>query len=331
MRVTLSHGNGGRFTRELVEEIFQRHYGNAILRENLDAGLFPSPGSRLAMTVDGYTVNPLFFPGGNIGTLAVNGTVNDLAVSGARPVFLTVSFIIEEGFAVSDLERVAVSLAKAASDAGVTIVAGDTKVVEQGKGDGLYISTSGIGAIPEGREFSPRLVRPGDVLLASGTMGDHGATIMLARQGFGLEASIESDCAPVNGLVETILAAANGVRFMRDPTRGGLAQVAADLAREAGVRVVLDESKIPVREAVRGVCDILGFDPYYLANEGKVIVACAPEDAARVFSAMRGHPLGRDAAVIGTVAEGRDLILRTPVGGYRILDELEDDPLPRIC
>ena len=331
MRVTLSHGNGGRYTRELVEEIFQRQYGNAILRENLDAGLIPSPGSRLAMTVDGYTVNPLFFPGGDIGSLAVNGTVNDLAVSGARPRYLTISLVIEEGFPMADLERVAVSLSKAALDAGVTIVAGDTKVVEKGKGDGLYISTAGLGVVPDGRAFSPRYVRPGDSVITSGTIGDHGATIMLARQGFGLEADIRSDCASIHALVESIIETGAVIRFMRDPTRGGLAQVAADLSREASVRIILDEAKIPVREAVHGVCDILGFDPYYLANEGKVVAVCAPEDASRVLDAMRGHPLGRDAAEIGKVAEGRGLVLRTPIGGLRILDELEDDPLPRIC
>jgi hydrogenase expression/formation protein HypE len=327
--ITLAHGAGGKATHVLVEALFVEQFGNAAG----DAAVFQENGARLAVTTDSFVVKPLFFPGSDIGELAVNGTVNDLAVAGARPLHLTAGFIVEEGFPTADLRRIAASMAAAAREANVSIAAGDTKVVERGKGDGVYINTTGIGVVEPGTELSPTLVRPGDRVLVSGTLGDHGMAVMIARGELELEVELESDTAPVTGLVEVLRSATRGVRWMRDPTRGGIATSFNELALEAGVAIRLDEDALPIRPEVLGACEILGIDPLYVANEGKLVAVVAPEDADEALAALRAHPLGRDAALIGEVhAEPEGLVLLdTAFGGSRVVDMLVGDPLPRIC
>ena len=336
-KIKLAHGSGGALMHELVEELIVARLANPILSSMDDAAELPDiianarPGDRLAFTTDSYVVQPLFFPGGDIGKLSVCGTVNDLAMKGARPAYLTLGLVIEEGFAVADLARVLDSIAETASLSGVSVVAGDTKVVERGGMGGLIINTAGVGLIPAGVSVSGDRARPGDVVLVSGTIGDHETAILVAREGLRLEQTIESDCAPLNGLVDAVLAAAPGVHVMRDPTRGGLGTTLNEIASRSGVRITIDETKLPMDERVRSVCDILGFDPIYMANEGKMIVV-APEAAADiVLAAMKNHPLGADAAVIGSVQEGAGVRLRTVVGGERPIVMLEGVQLPRIC
>ena len=330
--IGLAHGNGGRFMRALIEEIFARHLANPELDVGVDAARFELPADTTPfITTDGFTVQPLEFPGGDIGSLAVNGTVNDLAVSGAVPLYLTLGAIIEEGLEVEVLDRIVASLAEAARIAGVRVIAGDTKVVPRGQGGGLYLTTTGVGARPNGRAFGPARIRPGDRLLVSGPVGDHGIAVMLAREAFDLSGPVRSDCAAVTPLVGAI-ADLPGVRFMRDPTRGGLATVAHEIAGATTFDVRLREVAIPVQEAVRSVCNMLGYDPYYLASEGRVVAVVAPEDAERVLDCWKGLPGGSGASIIGGVAEGKGrVILETEIGGERLLEELEDDPLPRIC
>jgi hydrogenase expression/formation protein HypE len=330
-RVLLGHGSGGRLMHGLIREIMApafalSGFGDAAL-------LAAAPPGRLSFTTDGYVVSPVFFPGGNIGELAVNGTVNDLAVSGAEPIALSAGFILEEGLLIEDLRRIVGAMAAAAQAAGVAVVAGDTKVVERGKCDGCFVTTAGIGVVPAGRELSPRLIRPGDAVLVSGCTGTHGVAVMAERNGLSFEPPLLSDTAALNGLTAAMHATGAAIRAMRDPTRGGLATTLKEFALESGRRIVLREEAIPVLPGVHGACDLLGLDPLYVANEGILIAVAAPGDAAALLAAMRAHPRGRDAAVIGEVAAEEDakVLLRTAAAGTRLLDMLAGEQLPRIC
>ncbi len=331
--ITLAHGAGGKSSHVLVEALFLEELGNPLLSPLADAAVFTQGGSRLALTTDSYVVKPLFFPGGDIGELAVNGTVNDLAMMGARPLYLTAGFIVEEGLPTADLRRIAASMGAAARSAGVNVIAGDTKVVEREKGDGVYINTSGIGVLERELQLSPALVRPGDKILVSGTLGDHGMAVMVARGNLELEAELESDTAPLAGLVAALLDATDGVRCLRDLTRGGLATVLNEIALAADVGIVIDEAKLPVRPEVSGACEILGIDPLYVANEGKLMAIVAPEAAAAAFAALASHELGIDTELVGEVRDEPPglVLLETAFGGRRVVDMLVGDPLPRIC
>ena len=328
--VTLAHGAGGKSSHALIETLFLRELRNPLLEPLADHALLPQ---RLAFTTDASVVRPLFFPGGDIGELAVNGVVNDLAMAGARPLYLSASFILEEGLPMDELRRVVESLATAARAAGVVVAAGDTKVVERGKADGLYIATTGVGAVEHELDLSVRRIRPGDRVLISGTVGDHGMAIMVARGELELEVDLRSDTAPLHELVQVLLAAAPQVRCLRDPTRGGVATVLNELALAAEVAIAVDETAVPVRPQVQGACELLGIDPLYVANEGKLVAVVAPEAEAAALAALRSHPLGAEAAVIGEVrAEPPGMVmLDTAFGGSRVVDMLAGDPLPRIC
>jgi hydrogenase expression/formation protein HypE len=328
--ITLAHGNGGRFMRELIDSIFARHLANPGLDVQADAVPLTVNGSELMFTTDGFTVQPLEFPGGNIGTLAVHGTCNDLAVAGATPRYLGLNAFIEEGLEMATLDRIIHSLAMAAQDAGVQVVAGDTKVVRRGEGGGLYLATTGIG-IRHPHRIGLDRIRSGDILLVSGPVGDHGTAVMLAREAFGLQGELQSDTAGVLPLTRAALDCA-GLRFMRDPTRGGLATVCHELQHATGLGITLDQTQVPVRDAVQSVCDMLGYDPLYLACEGRVVAVVSAEEAADLLHRWRALPQGKDAAIIGRLERlhGR-VLLKTALGGERILEELEDDPLPRIC
>ncbi len=327
--ITLAHGNGGRYMRELIRDVFARHFG--AIDAQADAATLPRFDGAAMFTTDGFIVDPLEFPGGDIGTLAVHGTVNDLAVSGATPRFLSVTCLIEEGFAIATLERIAASLGRAARDCGVTIMCGDTKVLPRGQGGGLYLSMSGIGFKNPGAPPGLSSIAPGDAILVSGTVGDHGTAILLARHEFGLHGDLKSDCASVVPFTRAAEDFA-GLRFMRDPTRGGIATVAHEISLATTSRITLDEQEMPIHEQARGICDMLGYDPLYLACEGRVIAVIAPGDAEGLLAAWRALPGGSQAAMVGRVETGRAcVVLRTALGGERILDELEDDPLPRIC
>jgi hydrogenase expression/formation protein HypE len=332
-RITMSHGAGGKATQTLIEAVFLDAFRNPLLEPLEDAARLPVNGATVAMTTDSYVVRPLFFPGGNIGDLAVNGTVNDLSMAGAVPLYLSVGFILEEGFAVSDLCRIAVSMQAAAQAAGVQVVTGDTKVVEKGKADGCYINTAGVGMIEHQLNLGVAQARPGDVIIVSGPIGDHGVTIMLARGELDIEADIVSDTAPLNGLAAELLAAAPGLKAMRDATRGGVATILNEIATAAGVGVQVSEEAIPVRREVRGASELLGIDPMYVACEGRLVAVVSPRDADAALAALRAHPLGSQSAVIGTVtAEPPGIVqLKTAFGGTRIVDLLVGDPLPRIC
>jgi hydrogenase expression/formation protein HypE len=330
--VTLAHGAGGKASRALVEGLFLPELGNPLLDALGDAAVLELGGARLAFTTDSYVVKPLVFPGGDIGELAVNGTVNDLAVSGAIPRFLSAGFVIEEGFPVEDLRRIVASMARAAQAASVVIAAGDTKVVERGNADGLYVTTAGIGIVPGAAELGPERVCPGDRILVSGTLGDHGMAVLIARGDLDLEVDLESDTAPVHELAAALLEL-GGVRWMRDPTRGGLATALNELAEQSGLAIALDEASLPLRPEVVGACEILGIDPLYVANEGKLAAVVAPDRADEALAVLRLHPLGAEAAIVGEVrAEPAGMVLLdTAFGGSRIVDMLVGDPLPRIC
>jgi hydrogenase expression/formation protein HypE len=335
--VSMSHGSGGKAMRALIEDVFLGAFSNERLDPLEDQAIVALPeltrhGDRLAFTTDTYVVDPLFFPGGDIGTLAVSGTVNDLAVSGAKPLFLSCGMVLEEGLSVEVLRRVCASMRAVADRVGVSIVTGDTTVVERGAADKLFINTSGIGVIPAGVSLSAANARPGDVVIASGVLGDHGTAILIARNQLALEADIESDCQPLDGLVAAMLAACPAIRCLRDATRGGVATVLNEFARSSHVGIRIRECDLPLREEVSGACEILGLDPLYLANEGKLIAVAAPADAARLLAAMRAHPAAADAAIIGEVA-GRPgiVIMQTSFGGERIVDMLVGEQLPRIC
>lgn len=333
-RVLLAHGGGGRLMQQLIEQVFLPAYGNTALETRHDGAVFHPGKGRLAFTTDAYVVQPLFFPGGDIGELAVYGTVNDLAMCGARPLYLSASFILEEGLPLADLRRVADSMQAAAAAAGVQIVTGDTKVVEHGKADGLYISTAGVGLVEHDLVVAPTSVRPGDAIIISGDIARHGMAIMSVREGLEFESAIESDCAPLNHLVQSLLDAQVEIHCLRDLTRGGLASGIIEIAQTAGMAVQLQESAIPVREDVLGACEILGFDPLYVANEGKFVAFVPAEQADAAVAAMQAHPAGAEACVIGTVG-GEDqsglVTLRSLVGASRVVDLLSGEQLPRIC
>ena len=334
-KILLSHGNGGRMMHSLIENVFLKHFANPILREQADAAILTTGNSEIAFTTDSFVIDPLFFPGGNIGKLAVCGTVNDLAVSGAEPKYLSVSFIIEEGFPMLELERIVVSLADEARNAGVTIVTGDTKVVNKGKCDKLFINTAGIGLVkPENRLISKALnIQPGDAIIINGTIGDHGMAVMSARESFNFKTPVVSDCASLNHLIREVLEQSSMVKFMRDPTRGGVATVLNELTAKTGFGIEIDESSLPVANGVRAMCELLGFDPLHIANEGKVLIVADPADADHILSAMKQNILGKNAAIIGRVVSDHPgkVVLKTETGGRRIIDSLTGDPLPRIC
>ena len=337
-RVDLTHGSGGRAMVQLISELFAHHLGNEYLGQGNDGAVLPAPvlngkPARLVMATDSHVVSPLFFPGGDIGCLSVHGTVNDVAVMGATPLYLAAGFILEEGFALADLARIVESMAEAARAAGVPVVTGDTKVVERGKGDGVFITTTAVGVLPDGLELGGNRARPGDLVLVSGSIGDHGVAIMSQRENLSFDAPIVSDTAALNGLIAAMLATGADIRCLRDPTRGGLAATLNEIAGQSGVGMMLRESAIPVKPVVAAACELLGLDPLNVANEGKLIAICASADAPKLLAAMRAHPLGQDAALIGEVSfDAHHFVqLSTAFGGRRIVDWLASDQLPRIC
>lgn len=331
--VDMAHGGGGRAMAELISDLFQRHLANPILDQGNDAALLNVPAGRLVMSTDGHVISPLFFPGGDIGSLAVHGTLNDVATAGAKPLYLTAGFILEEGFPLADLERIVVSMALAAREAGVPIVTGDTKVVEKGKGDGVFITTTGLGVVPQGVDVSVDKARPGQAILISGSIGDHGVAILSKRENLEFETEISSDSAALHTLVADMVAEVPGIAVLRDPTRGGLAATLNEIARTASVGMHLDETKIPVKRDVAAACELLGLDPLYVANEGKLVCLCEADDADRLLAVMKAHPHGRDAAIIGTVTEDDAHLveMETDIGGLRVVDWLSGEQLPRIC
>ena len=333
-QVDMAHGAGGRAMAQLIEELFARHLGNEYLSQGDDGALLPAPdGGRLVLATDSHVVSPLFFPGGDIGCLAVHGTINDVAVMGARPLWLSAGFIIEEGFKLADLALIVQSMAAAAKAAGVPVVAGDTKVVEHGKGDGVFITTTGVGVVAPGMELSGRAARPGDSILVSGTLGDHGMAIMAVRESLGFAAPIVSDTAALHGLIAAMRASGAEIHVLRDPTRGGLATTLNEIARQSGVGMMLQEKALPVNPAVAAACEFLGLDPLYVANEGKLVAICCERDANALLAVMRAHPLGKQAAIVGSVhADSHHFVqMTTGFGGRRIVDWLSGDQLPRIC
>jgi hydrogenase expression/formation protein HypE len=338
--ITLGHGSGGLLTNDLIRRVFLPAFNNKVLAALEDQATLQLPlgngagaAPRLAFTTDAFVVRPLFFPGGDIGRLAVHGTVNDLAVGGARPLFLSAAFILEEGLALADLERIVASMRLACDEVGIALVTGDTKVVDSGKADQVFITTSGIGLVPDGRALSISAARPGDAIVVSGTMGDHGIAIMSVREGIEFDTLLESDCASLVDLTSSMLDACPSIRWMRDPTRGGLSSALNELAAAAKVGVEVDETRIPVRQEVRAACEMLGFDPLYVANEGKLVAVVPPGDADRLLATMRLHPLGRNASLIGTVTLNHPgmVLLRSAIGGERVVAMLTGEQLPRIC
>lgn len=337
-QIVMGHGSGGRLTNELIQRVFLPAFTNPILLAGND---FANPGlpedarlhGSLAISTDSHIITPLFFPGGDIGRLAVCGTVNDISMSGAIPLFLTAGFILEEGLSIEILQKVATSMQAAAQEAGISIIAGDTKVVERGKGDGIFINTTGVGWVPPERQIGGQLAQPGDVVIISGTLGDHGIAVLSARGELGFETAVQSDTAPLNHLIQDVLKVATNTHVLRDPTRGGLATTLNEIANQSQLSIWLDETKIPLKPAVKAACEMLGFDPLYIANEGKVIVILPANEAESALSAMRNSPYGLDAVQIGEVKSGSAgrVLLKTPIGGTRILDVLAGEMLPRIC
>jgi len=329
----LGHGSGGRLTAELMEKVFLPAYSNPLLAQLNDQAVFSINGARLAFTTDSFVVKPLFFPGGDIGKLAVNGTVNDLAMGGAKPLYLSASFVLEEGLAIDELKRVVASMADAAREAGVEIVTGDTKVVERGHGDGVYINTSGVGVIEHDHYLSSNQARPGDKIIVSGPVGDHGMAVMARREGLEFDTPIESDTAPLHEMVAAMLAASDGICCMRDPTRGGLATTLNEIAKSSSVGMMLHETSIPVREPVAALCELLGLDPLYVACEGRLAAIARADDVDALLVAMRSNSLGEESVVVGDVVADHPstVVMRTCVGGTRIVDVLSGEQLPRIC
>lgn len=332
-RVDMAHGSGGRAMAQLIEQLFAAAFANDYLAQGNDGAVLPVASGKLVMATDAHVVSPLFFPGGDIGCLSVHGTLNDVAVMGARPLWLAASFILEEGFPLADLQRIVASMAEAARAAGVPIVTGDTKVVEQGKADGVFITTTGVGVLREGVEVGGARARPGDVILLSGSIGDHGMAIMSKRENLDFSAPIVSDTAALHEMIGQLLDAVPQMRVLRDPTRGGLATTLNEIAKQSGVGLVLEEAAIPVREEVSAACELLGLDPLYVANEGKLVAICAPEDAEAALAALRAHPLGAEARIIGhvTADEHQFVQMQTAMGGRRMVDWLTGEQLPRIC
>ncbi len=331
--VDMSHGGGGRAMVQLIESLFLKHFDNELLRQGNDQAAFEVSAGRMVMSTDAHVISPLFFPGGDIGSLAVHGTVNDVAMSGATPLYLSAGFILEEGFPLADLERIVISMGKAANEAGVAIVCGDTKVVEKGKGDGVFITTAGVGVVPQGMNISGDLARPGDAILISGSIGDHGVAILSKRENLEFDTTIESDSASLNSLVADMVKAVPAIHCLRDPTRGGLATTLNELAKQSAVGMQIRETEIRVRPEVAAACELLGLDPLYIANECKLIAICAADDADNLLSVMRDHPLGREAAIIGeVVVDDHSLVqMKTAFGGQRVVDWLSGEQLPRIC
>ncbi|HRW05425.1 MAG TPA: hydrogenase expression/formation protein HypE [Caldilineaceae bacterium] len=332
-QIVMGHGGGGKLSAELIQHLFLPAFANAALNDLGDSAQLAMGGLRLAFSTDSFVVRPLFFPGGNIGDLAINGTVNDIAMSGAQPLFLSTGFIVEEGMALEQLARIANTMGAAASAAGVALVTGDTKVVDKGHGDGLYINTSGIGIIPEGVQIAPHRARPGDVVMVSGEIGVHGIAIMSVREGLAFGVTLESDSAPLNGLVNALLAVTTDIHVLRDPTRGGVASSLNEIAKMSHVGIAYDERKLPVPDVVRAACDMLGMDPIYVANEGKLIAIVPAGVAEEVWATMQQHPLGRAAQIIGQVTEQHPgvVVARTGIGGSRVVDMQVGEQLPRIC
>ena len=331
--IQLDQGSGGRAMHELIDTLFVSAFSNPFLAERNDSAVFEIRGGRLAMTTDSYVVDPIFFPGGNIGSLAVHGTVNDLAMRGARPLYITAGFILEEGLAYGDLKNIVMSMAEAAQEAGVLVIAGDTKVVPRGKADKLFINTSGIGIVPPGIDVSGQNARPGDLVLINGTIGDHGMAVLCKREGLAFENEIQSDAAALGRLTGLMLDAFAGIHVLRDPTRGGVATTLNEIAEQSGVGVRLFEEALPIRDDVLGACEVLGLDPLYVANEGKVLAIVPAQGADAVLAAMKSHPLGRASCRIGEIVAdnpGR-VFLRTRIGGHRLVDMLRGEQLPRIC
>ncbi|WP_457676320.1 hydrogenase expression/formation protein HypE [Thiolapillus sp.] len=331
--VDMTHGSGGRAMAQLIEELFLSRFDNELLARGNDQAAFDVRQGRMVMSTDAHVISPLFFPGGDIGSLSVHGTINDVAMAGARPLYLGAAFILEEGFPLRDLERVVVSMAAAASEAGVPVVTGDTKVVERGKGDGIFITTTGVGWVPPGVDISADRARPGDAILVSGSLGNHGVAIMSSREGLEFDTTMESDSAALHTLMADMVAAVPGIHCLRDPTRGGLAATLNELARQSSVGMQLLEAAIPVTEQVRGACELLGLDPLNVANEGRLVCICEARDAERLLDVMHRHPLGREAAIIGeVVADEACLVqMQTCLGGNRVVDWLAGEQLPRIC
>jgi hydrogenase expression/formation protein HypE len=336
-KVLLAHGSGGKVSHNLIDNVFMKCFTDPVLNRQDDAAVVPG-GTRLAFTTDSYVVRPIFFPGGDIGKLAICGTVNDISMSGGAPRYVSVGFIIEEGFPISDLKTIADSMAAAAEEAGVAIVTGDTKVVERGSADQIFINTAGIGVVPEGLNVSAEKIKPGDAVILSGSIGDHGVAVMSTREGLSFRTQILSDCAPLNGLIKAVLDTGADVHALRDPTRGGLASTLNEFASVSGTIITVDESKVVIKDQVNGACEMLGLDPYQVANEGKVVAIVAAEDAEKAVAAMRTSPYGVDAAVVGSVSGPGDtpglvgkVLIKTAVGTTRILDMLVGEQLPRIC
>ncbi|WP_027852288.1 hydrogenase expression/formation protein HypE [Marinobacterium litorale] len=332
-RIEMVHGSGGRAMAELIDQLFAQAFDNEWLAQSNDQAQFELPPGRVVMATDSHVVSPLFFPGGDIGSLSVHGTINDVAMAGATPCYLSAGFILEEGFALADLKRIVDSMAAASKEAGVPIVTGDTKVVERGKGDGVFINTTGIGVVPEGLNLSGDRAQPGDAILVSGSMGDHGVCILSLRESLGFESEIQSDSQALHGLVAAMVDAIPDIRCLRDPTRGGLANTLNELAHQSGVGMQLWEKQIPVREQVKAACEFLGLDPLYVANEGKLIAICPQDRAEQLLAVMRAHPQGEEAAIVGQVVEDphRFVQMETRFGGNRMVDWLNGEQLPRIC
>ena len=332
-QVDMTHGSGGRAMAQLVEELFLAAFDNEFLNQQNDQASFAVPGGRMVMATDAHVVSPLFFPGGDIGCLSVHGTVNDVAMAGAVPLYLSAAFVLEEGFPLADLARIVESMARAAKEAGVPIVTGDTKVVERGKGDGVFITTTGIGIVPAGVNISGERALPGDAIIVNGPIGDHGVAILSLRENLSFGTAIQSDTAALHGLVAAMVGAVADIHVLRDPTRGGLATTLNEIARQSGVGMTLRETDLPIRAEVRAACEFLGLDPLYSANEGKLVAICARADADALLAAMRAHPLGREAALIGEVTEDDHhfVQMETAFGGRRIVDWLTGEQLPRIC